>query len=41
VIIENAGHGSEFAAPAVRKIIQAYLDKKTKQAAEMAEAEAK
>jgi penicillin-binding protein 2 len=27
VIIENAGHGSEWAAPAVRKIINAYLKK--------------
>ncbi len=27
VIIENAGHGSEFAAPAVRNIIKAYLEK--------------
>ena len=27
VLIENAGHGSEYAAPVVRNIIQAYLDK--------------
>ena len=27
VIVENAGHGSEWAAPGVRKIIKAYLDK--------------
>lgn len=27
VIVENAGHGSEWAAPAARKIIKAYLDK--------------
>lgn len=27
VIIENAGHGSEWAAPAVRGIIKTYLDK--------------
>lgn len=28
VIIENAGHGSEWAAPAVKNIISAYLEKK-------------
>jgi len=27
VIVENAGHGSEWAAPAARKIFKAYLDK--------------
>jgi len=27
VIVENAGHGSEWAAPIVKKIIKAYLDK--------------
>ncbi len=27
VVIENAGHGSEFAAPAVRNIIKTYLEK--------------
>jgi penicillin-binding protein 2 len=35
VIIENAGHGSEWAAPAVRNILQAYFDKKQTPEADM------
>lgn len=36
VIIENAGHGSEWAAPAVRKILMAYLKKHNLVANDMA-----